>query len=109
MTSRNPSAVTALLLLSLVAGCGGGGGDDAAPSSPPSTVAPVPGSYNADQLTQALLTDIPGYVRSGAPQCGENRTHTAEQKHKQKQQADNLDKPQCASSTRALGQEKAVQ
>jgi hypothetical protein len=109
MTSRNPCAVAALLLLSLVAGCGGGGGDDAAPSSTPSSVAPVPGSYNADQLTQALLSDIPGYVRSGAPQWGEYGSLAAVQNLNQMQQAVKLDKPQCASSTRALGQEKAVQ
>jgi hypothetical protein len=117
MTSRNPPAVAAFLVwglllglpLSLVAGCGGGGGGHVAATSSPSSVAPVPGSYNADQLTQALLTDIPGYIRSGAPQWGEYGSLAAVQNLNQMQQAVKLDKPQCASSTRALNQEKAVQ
>ncbi|MDN3353097.1 hypothetical protein [Actinomadura sp. DC4] len=109
MTSRTPSALAALLLLALVAGCGGGGGGHVAATSSPSSAAPAPGSYNADQLTQALLTDIPGYVRSGAPQWGEYGSLAAVQNLNQMQQAVKLDKPQCASSTRALNQEKAVQ
>jgi hypothetical protein len=113
MTSRNPPAVAAFLVVGLVlglaAGCGGGGDGHVAATSSPSSVAPVPGSYNADQLTQALLTDIPGYVRSGAPQWGEYGSLAAVQNLNQMQQAVKLDKPQCASSTRALNQEKAVQ
>jgi len=109
MTSCNPSAAAAFALLTLVAGCGGGDGGHAATSSTPSSVAPAPGSYNADQLTQALLTDIPGYARSGAPQWGEYGSLAAVQNLSQMQQAVKLDKPQCASSTRALNQEKAVQ
>ena len=109
MTSRTTSAVAALLLLASTAGCGGGGGGHAAANPTPSYAAPVPGSYNADQLTQALLTDIPGYIRSGAPQWGEYGSLAAVQNLNQMQQAVKLDKPQCASSTRALSQEKAVQ
>ena len=109
MTSRNPSAALALLLLASIAGCAGGGGGRTVTSTTPSYAAPVPGSYNADQLTQALLTDIPGYVRSGAPQWGEYGSLAAVQNLNQMQQAVKLDKPQCATSNRALSQEKAVQ
>jgi hypothetical protein len=108
MTSRKLIAVAAFLPLASTAGCGGGGGGHAVASPTPSYAAPVPGSYNADQLTQALLTDIPGYVRSGAPQWGEYGSLAAVQNLNQMQQAVKIDKPQCASSTRALSQEKAV-
>jgi hypothetical protein len=109
MTSRNPSAVVAFLLLASIAGCAGGGADPATTSPPPSYAPPATGSYNADQLTQALLTDIPGYTRSGAPQWGEYGSLAAVQNLNQMQQAVKLDKPQCAASTRAVSQEKAVQ
>jgi hypothetical protein len=109
MTSRRLIAVAAFLPLMAVAGCGGGGDGRAATGSTPSYAPPTPGSYNADQLTQALLTDIPGYVRSGAPQWGEYGSLAAIQNLNQMQQAVKLDKPQCASSTRAVGQEKAMQ
>jgi hypothetical protein len=109
MTSRNSSVAVAFLLLASLAGCGGGGGGQATTGSPPPSAATVPGAYNADQLTQALLTDIPGYTRSGAPQWGEYGSLAAVQNLNQMQQAVKLDKPQCASSTHALSQEKAVQ
>jgi hypothetical protein len=108
MTSRKLPAVAAFVLLASAAGCGGGGGR-AVTGSTPTFAAPAPDSYNADQLTQALLTDIPGYVRSGAPQWGEYGSLAAVQNLNQMQQAVKLDKPQCASSTNALSQEKAVQ
>jgi hypothetical protein len=109
MTSRKTSAVVAVLFLASAAGCGGGGGGHAVASPTPSYEPPVPGSYNAVQLTQALLTDIPGYVRSGAPQWGEYGSLAAVQNLNQMQQAVKLDKPQCASSTHPLSQEKGVQ
>jgi hypothetical protein len=109
MTSRRLIVVAAFLPLASAVGCGGGGGDRAANGSIPSYAVPTPGSYNADQLTQALLTDIPGYVRSGAPQWGEYGSLAAVQNLNQMQQAVKLDKPQCASSTHAVSQEKAVQ
>jgi hypothetical protein len=109
MTSRRLIAAVAFLPLVSVLGCGGGGGGRAVSGSTPSYAAPVPGSYNADQLTQALLSDIPGYVRSGAPQWGEYGSLAAVQNLNQMQQAVKLDKPQCAASTHAVSQEKAVQ
>ncbi|MGH3381126.1 MAG: hypothetical protein ACRDP6_40970 [Actinoallomurus sp.] len=109
MTSRKTPAVATLLLLASTTGCGGGGGGHAVANPTPSYAAPVPGSYNADQLTQALLTDIPGYNRSGPPQWGEYGSLAAVQNLNQMQQAVKLDKPQCASSARAISQEKAVQ
>jgi hypothetical protein len=109
MTSRKLAAVAAFVPLISIAGCGGGGGGRGVTSPSASSGTTVPGAYNADQLTQALLTDIPGYVRSGAPQWGEYRSLAAVQNLNQMQQAVKLDKPQCASSTRALSQEKAVQ
>ncbi len=109
MTSRNSSAAVGVLLLALITGCGGGGGGHTEASTTPSPAAPPTGPYNADQLTQALLPDIPGYMRSGAPQWGEYGSLAAVQNLSQMQQAVRLDKPQCASSTRVLAQEKAVQ
>lgn len=109
MTSRKSSVVASFLLLASAAGCGGGGGDHAGTSPAPSYSAQVPGSYNAGQLTQALLTEIPGYVRSGAPQWGEYGSLAAVQNLNQMQQAVRLDKPQCADSTRAVSQDKAIQ
>src|SRR4051794_20956907 len=113
MTSRKLAPVASFVALALApavtAGCGGGGGGHAVTSPGASSRLTVPGSYNADQLTQALLTDIPGYVRAGAPQWGEYGSLAAVQNLNQMQQAVKLDKPQCASSTRALTQEKAVQ
>lgn len=69
----------------------------------------MPGSYNSDQLTQALLTEIPGYERSGMPQWGQYSSLAAVQNYNEMQQAVKLDKPQCASTAHALSQEKAVQ
>jgi hypothetical protein len=109
MTSRTRPAVAAIVLLASAAACGKAGDRQVAASATPSYAAPTPGSYNADQLTQALLTDIPGYERSGAPQWGEYGSLAAVQNLGQMQQAVKLDKPQCASSTRAVSQEKAVQ
>ncbi|MCW2946089.1 MAG: hypothetical protein JWR24_2806 [Actinoallomurus sp.] len=109
MTSRKPSAVVTLLLLAAVAGCGGGSGGGTIPRATPSSEAPLPGSYNSDQLTQALLADIPGYERSGPPQWGQYGSLAAVQNFNQMQQAVKLDKPQCASSTRAVSQEQVVQ
>lgn len=104
-----PRFVPVFVSLALVVGCGGGDGGNAVTSPSASSGTLVPGSYNADQLTQALLTDIPGYVRSGPPQWGEYASLAAVQNLNQMQQAVKLDKPQCASSARALSQEKAVQ
>jgi hypothetical protein len=109
MTSRRLAVVAAFVPLAALTGCGGDGGGHAVTSPSASSSTVVPGAYTADQLTQALLTDIPGYVRSGAPQWGEYGSLAAVQNLNQMQQAVKLDKPQCASSTRALSQEKTVQ
>jgi hypothetical protein len=109
MTSRICPALAVLLILISAAACGGGRGHRATSPVTPSSAAPVPGSYTADQLTHALLTDIPGYERSGAPQWGEYGSLAAIQNLNQMQQAVKLDKPQCASSARAVSSEKAVQ
>jgi hypothetical protein len=69
----------------------------------------VPGSYNSDQLTQALLTEIPRYERSGTPQWGQYSSLAAVQNYDQMQQAVKLDKPRCAAAARALSQQKEVQ
>jgi hypothetical protein len=109
MTSRTPSVVVTLLLLAAIAACGGAGGGAVTHGTTPSSEPAVPGSYNSDQLTQALLTDIPGYGRSGAPQWGQYGSLAAVQNANQMQQAVKLDKPQCASAARTVSQEKAVQ
>jgi hypothetical protein len=104
VTSRNSYAIVVLLLA--VAGCTSSERPApvaTAPSGPPASEA-----YNADQLTQALLTDIPGYERSGVPQSGQYGSLTAVRNSLQMQQAVKLDKPQCTSSTRAVSSENAV-
>lgn len=109
MTSRKVAAVAAFVPLASIMGCGGGDGGHVVTSPSVSTSTLGAGAYNADQLTQALLTDVPGYVRAGAPQWGEYGSLAAVQNLNQMQQAVKLDKPQCASSTRALALEKEVQ
>jgi hypothetical protein len=113
MTSRKLIPVGAFaplcVALASLAGCGSGDGGQAVTSPGASSGTLTPGSYNADQLTQALLTDIPGFIRSTAPQWGEYGSLAAVQNLNQMQQAVRLDKPQCASSAQALSQEKAVQ
>jgi hypothetical protein len=108
MTSRIPSVLTTLLLLAALAGCGGRPGGGVAADTTPSPEASSAGTYNSDQLTQALLSDIPGYQRSGVPQWGQYGSLAAVQNYEQMQQAVKLDKPECASATRAVSQEKAV-
>jgi hypothetical protein len=90
-------------------GCGGGAGRGVTTAATASSEPPVPGSHNSAQLTQALLADIPGYERSGAPQWGQYGSLAAVQNFTQMQQAVKIDKSQCASSTRAVSQQKAVQ
>jgi len=110
MTSRSPRAVATLsFLLVTVAGCGGGSARSATPEVKSSPLQAAAKAYNADQLTQALLTGISGYERMGAAQSGQFSSLAAVQNSNQMQQAVKLDKPQCASSTRAVSQEKAVQ
>lgn len=106
MTSPNRRAVATLSLVLAAAGCGG-------PHRPPAGSAPSSGppaseAYNAEQLAQALLTEIPGYTRSGPPQRGPYSSLAAVQNTAQMQQAARLDKPQCAASTRAVALDKAV-
>ena len=104
MTSRTSFALVLLLLVA--AGCGHD--ERPAPAATTPSGPPASEAYNAAQLTQALLTDIPGYEMSGAPQSGQYGTLTAVRNSLQMQQAAKLDKPQCASSTRAVSSEKAV-
>ncbi|MCO5987977.1 hypothetical protein NE235_17895 [Actinoallomurus spadix] len=104
MTSRSFCALVLLLLAA--AGCGQDRRPeptDTAPTGPPASE-----GYNADQLTQALLTDIPGYEHSGVSQSGQYGTLTSVRNALQMQQAAKLDKPECASSTRAVSSNKDV-
>lgn len=109
MTSRTLGVLAALLLLPALAGCAEAKDGKASADGTPSAEAPVPGAYNADQLTQALLADVSGYERSGAPQWGQYASLAAVQNYNQMQQAVKLDKPQCASSSRSISQDKEVQ
>ncbi|MEV5712073.1 hypothetical protein [Actinoallomurus sp. NPDC052274] len=104
MTTRSFYAIVLLLLAA--AGCGQG--RTPAPTVTAPTGPPASEAYNADQLAQALLTDIPGYERSGVPQSGQYGALTAVRNSLQMQQAAKFDKPECASSTRAVSSNKAV-
>lgn len=88
MRSRS---VFLLLIAVTVGSCGNSGG---APP-PTSSSAPVPGSYSADQLAEALLTEIPGYQRSGIPQSGQYGSLAAVQNSTAMQQAGKIDRPRC--------------
>src|ERR1044072_5855320 len=84
----------AFCTLLVVAACGGG--NPPGPAPPPRTTAPVvPGSYSADQLTQALLTEVRGYQQSGIPQSGQYGSLAAVQNSGEMQQAAKIDKPRC--------------
>ncbi len=109
MTSPTPRAALALALLAAAAGCGGGGARHQAAGAPQPSAPPASEPYNADQLAQALLTDIPGYERSGPPQRGPYDSLPAVQSTAQMQQAARLDKPQCAASARTVSAGKDVQ
>lgn len=110
MTSPKPRAALALALLAAAAGCGGGGGARRqAAATPEPSSPPASEPYNADQLAQALLTDIPGYERSGPPQRGPYGSLPAVESAAQMRQAASLDKPQCASSATAVSAGKDVQ
>lgn len=100
------SRLVVVALLVTLAACGGkhpGG----VPTPPPRTTAPVvPGSYSADQLTQALLAAIPGYQQSGIPQSGQYGSLAAVQSSGEMQQAAKIDKQRCLP--RALTADGAV-
>jgi hypothetical protein len=102
MTSRS-----LLALLITVAACSGGHSAGGAPP-PARSTSPVPGSYSADQLTQALLTEISGYQQSGIPQSGQYGSLAAVQNSVDMQQAVKIDKPQCLPSTHAVTTDRAV-
>jgi hypothetical protein len=91
-------------LLVAVAACSGGNSGGTPP--PVRSAAPVPGSYSADQLSQALLTEISGYQQSGIPQSGQYGSLAAVQNSHQMQQAVKIDKPQCLP--RALAADRTV-
>lgn len=109
MTSPRPRAILALVLLATAAGCGGGGARQQAAGAPQPSGPPPSEPYNADQLAQALLTDVPGYARSGPPQRGPYGSLPAVQSTTQMQQATTIDKPQCANTGRAVAAGKDVQ
>lgn len=95
----------AFCALLVAAACGGGSPHSAPP--PARTTAPVvPGSYSADQLTQALLMEVPGYQQSGLPQSGQYGSLAAVQNSGEMQQAAKIDKPRCLP--RALTADGAV-
>lgn len=107
MTDRRNWVVVGLLLA--VAGCGGSSGGDRATPTKTATKPATSGSYNADELAQALLPDVAGYVRSSAPQAGEYNSLAAVQNSTQMQQTVKMDKPQCAAASRALATDKNIQ
>ncbi|GAB2821923.1 hypothetical protein GCM10022221_20040 [Actinocorallia aurea] len=59
-------------------------------------------TYTADQLRQALLADVPGYVRAGEPESGSYGMLRAIRNFTQLQGQVKLDKPECADAARAL-------
>ncbi|MCD0452602.1 hypothetical protein LO762_25965 [Actinocorallia sp. API 0066] len=84
----------------VLGGCSGSGDDDV----PPPIHTPPPGAttFTADQLRQALLADIPHYVRAGEPDAGPYGMLKAVRNFTQLQSQVKLDKPECADATRAL-------
>lgn len=85
----------------LLSGCSGGGSSSAAAA--PSTAQTTPGVYTSDQLSQALLADLPTYQRAGEPDSGPYATLKAIRNFEQLQGQVTLDKPKCADSSRAFG------
>lgn len=81
--------------LLMVAACGGGNSPGPPPPRPRTSAPVVPGSYSADQLTQALLTEVRGYQQSGIPQSGQYGSLAAVQNSGEMQQEAEIDKPRC--------------
>ncbi|WP_019631844.1 hypothetical protein [Actinomadura atramentaria] len=82
------------------AGCGGGDGGGAGAAA----ARPVLGGsgYTADQLEQALLTELPGY-RRGEPETGEYGALKSVQHFGQLQRQVKVDRPACAKAARPGG------
>ncbi|ROO90608.1 hypothetical protein EDD29_8340 [Actinocorallia herbida] len=88
------------VLVASAAGCSGGADDTA----PPAVRTPEAGaaSYTSDQLRQALLSDVAGYVRAGEPESGTYGMLRAIRNFTQLQGQVKLDKPECADAAKAL-------
>ncbi|MDX6742026.1 hypothetical protein [Actinocorallia sp. A-T 12471] len=88
------------VLLTAASGCSGK--DDDAPPPPVRTASAGTTGLTSDQLRQALLPDIPGYVRAGEPESGTYGMLRAIRNFNQLQGQVKLDKSECADAARAL-------
>ncbi|TDC62812.1 hypothetical protein E1200_24440 [Actinomadura sp. GC306] len=77
--------------------CGGGGDESARPvhGTGPAEIAGV--GYTADQLAQALLTELPGYRKAAEPDSGSYGTLRPIQNAARLQRQAVLDKPGCGT------------
>src|SRR5690606_20501471 len=88
-----------LLLSTAAAVCACGGGTERARpvhGTAPAEIAGV--GYTADQLAQALLTELPGYRRASEPDSGSYGTLKAIQDAARLQRQAVLDKPRCGTN-----------
>lgn len=93
------SVVALTAAVTLTAGCGGAETGSAKAGTEQGV--PAGTGYTSDRLQQALLTEIPGYQRSGEPESGEYGTLQAVRNTEQLRRQAQLDKPKCAGGTGA--------
>ncbi|MFC0038442.1 hypothetical protein [Actinomadura rayongensis] len=98
-----------VLLLATAATASGCGGDGGGPSPASTARAQLGGAgYTAAQLEQALITDLPGYRRAGAPDSGEYGALRSVQHFRQLQRAVKVDRPDCARTDPAAALDAAT-
>ncbi|MBE1532593.1 hypothetical protein [Actinomadura algeriensis] len=96
-----PLVLAAALTAAAASACGG---DEPAPASGGGGNVAVAGvGYTSDQLAQALLTELPGYQRSGDPDLGEYGTLRAIRNAAHLRESVVLDKPRCANGAGGPG------
>jgi hypothetical protein len=102
------AAATLTAAATALTGCTSGS-SSARQEGPPGGRVPAGTGYSADQLEQALLTDISGYRPAAEPESGEYGALRAIQDLAQLQRQVKLDKPQCAAATRTFDASPDVQ
>lgn len=90
----------AAVLVAMVAGCSKSTPPAGAQATPSSTAART---YTSDQLRQALLAEVPEYVRAGEPDSGGYGMLKSVRNFAQLQGQVTLDKPKCADATETFG------
>ena len=95
------TAVTFLVgLCVMAAGCSQGTRRPSQAGDAPSSA--TARTYTSDQLRQALLAEVPAYVRAGEPDSGSYGMLKAVRNFAQLQGQVTLDKPDCADATGAI-------